>query len=456
MSAAEPVSQMPAPPGAAQVLRYGLLGLPLAFVALPLVVQWPAYAAAQWGLPLASLGLLLLAVRLGDAVIDPWIGRLADGWFAASTQQPWRAAAGAGVLLMLGFLALFFVPSSLRTGAAVPLLWWAGIALVLTYAGYSVAQVVHTAWAARLGGDETARARWVGAREACALLGVLSASVLPTVAGWRVTAAVLAVLLVMALAALRAVPRAAHGVAPMPRSAATPADAQADRTASPWRFAGFRSLLAVYSLNGLAASLPASLVLFFVRDRVQAPEVYEAAFLAAYFGAAALAVPLWLRCVARRGLVVTWGLGMALSIVAFVGAVAVGPGQTGLFLAICVASGLALGTDLVAPAALLAGVIQRSGAQGRAEGRWFGWWSMATKLTLALAAGIALPLVQALGYTPGSRDPQALQALAIVYALLPCLIKALALVLLWACRRDWTESSPARPAPTLAAQEARP
>lgn len=458
MSAAAPAPVTAAPPGAAQVLRYGLLGLPLAFVALPLVVQWPAYAAAQWGLPLASLGLLLLVVRLGDAVIDPWIGRLADGWFSASAQQPWRAAAGAAALLMLGFLALFFVPAPLRAGGAVPLLWWAGIALVLTYLGYSVAQVVHTAWAARLGGDEAARARWVGAREACALLGVLSASVLPTVAGWAVTAGVLAVLLMLALVALRDVPRVAQTVEPRPVSqgVSVQADVDADRTLSPWRFASFRSLLAVYTLNGLAASLPASLVLFFVRDRVQAPPVYEAIFLAAYFGAAALAVPLWLRCVARRGLVFTWGAGMLLSVVAFVGAVAVGPGETGLFLAICLASGLALGTDLVAPAALLAGVIQRSGAQGRAEGRWFGWWSMATKLTLALAAGIALPLVQALGYSPGSRDPQALQALAIVYALLPCLIKALALVLLWACRRDWTEPSPAMPVPTLAAQEARP
>jgi glycoside/pentoside/hexuronide:cation symporter, GPH family len=80
--------------------------------------------------------------------------------------------------------------------------------------------------------------------------------------------------------------------------------------------------------------------------------------------------------------------------------------------------------------------------QGRAEGRWFGWWSMATKLTLALAAGIALPLVQWLGYQPGARDMQALAALGLVYALLPCAIKAVALLVVWRCRQAW--SSPGR------------
>ncbi|MBL8327838.1 MAG: MFS transporter [Rubrivivax sp.] len=431
-------------PGLAEVLRYGLLGLPLAFVALPMVVQWPAYAAAQWGVPLAVLGALLLAVRLGDAFIDPWIGRWADRWFAQGRGRPWQATALAALALMAGFVALFFVPASV---AGTPtqqtaLLIWLGVALVVTYTGFSVAQVVHSAWAARLGGDEVARSRWVGAREAFALLGVLSASVLPTLAGWTVTSAVLAVLLLLGLASLRAVRAgpgpggapAARVSAPLQPDAAAPADAL-----SPWRVPAFRSLLAVYTLNGLAASIPASLVLFFVRDRIQAPAVFEAVFLAAYFGAAALAVPLWIRCVARIGLARTWALGMLLAIVAFVGAVTVGAGQTGLFLAICIASGLALGTDLVAPAALLAGVIQRSGVEGRAEGRWFGWWSMATKLTLALAAGIALPLVQWLGYQPGGRDEQALMALAVVYAVVPCAIKALALALLWMRRHDWND-----------------
>ena len=56
--------------------RYGFLGLPLAFVALPLYVLLPNHYAREFGVPLAALGTLLLAVRLLDAVMDPWLGRI--------------------------------------------------------------------------------------------------------------------------------------------------------------------------------------------------------------------------------------------------------------------------------------------------------------------------------------------------------------------------------------------
>jgi len=89
------------------------------------------------------------------------------------------------------------------------------------------------------------------------------------------------------------------------------------------------------------------------------------------------------------------------------------------------------GADLVLPGALLAGVIDRAGERGRAEGAYFGWWNFATKLNLALAAGLALPLLGWAGYVPGTREPQALQALSYAYCLLPCGLKLVAAGLLY-------------------------
>jgi Na+/melibiose symporter-like transporter len=80
--------------------------------------------------------------------------------------------------------------------------------------------------------------------------------------------------------------------------------------------------------------------------------------------------------------------------------------------------------------ALLTGVIQRAGAAQRGEGAYLGWWHFATKLNLALAAGLALPLLQAFGYTPGARDAQALNALVLAYCVLPCALKGVAALLL--------------------------
>ena len=94
-------------------------------------------------------------------------------------------------------------------------------------------------------------------------------------------------------------------------------------------------------------------------------------------------------------------------------------------------SGAALGADLALPGALLAGLIADAGERGRAEGAYFGWWNFATKLNLALAAGLALPLLALAGYSPGARDSAALSALVIAYCVLPCVLKLLAAATLY-------------------------
>ena len=397
-------------------VTYGALGLPLAFVALPLYVILPNHYATVFGVPLAVLGVLLLATRLLDAFADPWIGRWTDAWFAHSTRRVLVIAALAAIVLSVGFHALFFP----RVNEPQALLVWCGAFLALTYLSYSVLSVVHQAWGARLGGDATQRARIVAWREGLALVGVLVASVLPSVAGLGPTSAVFAVALMVGMALLLIAPRSVKASTTRP----------APSMRLPLANSGFRRLLLVFMVNGVASALPATLVLFFIRDRLQLP-AYEPLFLLSYFAAGALSMPLWVRAVARFGLARCWLAGMLLAIVAFVGAASLGAGDLVAYTVICLASGLALGADLALPGALLAGVIQRAGHSGHAEGAYFGWWNFATKLNLALAAGLSLPLLSAFGYTPGARDASALQALALAYGLLPCALKLLAATLLY-------------------------
>ncbi len=397
-----------------QGLPYGALGLPLAFVALPLYVVLPNHYAAEFGVPLATLGALLLGARLLDAVADPVIGRLADRWFTRSMTQVLWAACIAAVVLALGFRGLFF--PAVREPQA--LLVWCAALLAVTYLSYSVLSVLHQAWGARLGGDEGQRARIVSWREGLALLGVLVASVLPATAGLSVTSLVFALLLAAGVLLLMRAPRPASTAAPVAGiwvPLATPA---------------FRRLLVVYLLNGVASAVPATLVLFFIRDRLQA-QAQEPLFLASYFAAGALSMPLWVRLVARLGLSRAWLAGMGLAIATFAWATLLDAGDVVAYTAVCIASGIALGADLTLPGALLAGVIQRAGHAGQREGAYFGWWNFATKLNLALAAGLALPLLAAFGYAPGGRDAAALHALTLAYCLLPCMLKLGAAGLLW-------------------------
>jgi glycoside/pentoside/hexuronide:cation symporter, GPH family len=400
-------------------VSYGLLGAPLAFVALPLYVILPNYYAKEFGVALATLGALLLLARLFDAFIDPLLGRFSDRLFERSVRSDGHSArsvlsasAAAAVLLFVGFAALFFPP--VRGDA---LLVWAAAALLVTYVAYSFITVSHQSWGARLGGDEALRARVVSWREALSLIGVLAASVLPVVAGMPALTAVFGVLLIAGwLAWTRA-----------PQRFVSPASQQATSVWLPWRNPGFRTLMFIFVFNGIASAIPATLVLFFVQDVLQAPKAYEGAFLGAYFLAGALSIPLWLKLIARIGLALSWLVSMVLAVGVFIWAATLGSGDIVPYLLVCVLSGIALGADLACPGALLAGVIAKQGDQGQHEGAYFGWWNFATKLNLALAAGLALPALEWGGYTPGLRTPEALSALVMAYCLLPCALKLIAI-----------------------------
>ena len=432
--------------------RYGLLGFPLAFVALPLYVVLPNHYARAYGIPLATLGAVLLAARLFDALVDPLLGRLSDRLYRGSVRAVLTWGAGAAVVLGVGFAMLFFPPVQ----SMGPLLVWMSASLLVTYVAFSLLSILHQSWGAMLGGDEAQRGRIVAWREGLGLLGVILASVAPVALGLGATT----VMFVVALAlgwwawsrarrphplmggsgpALAQVGPAASDVNPR-GEATSPAGndfqnrATGDTHGSVWqpfRYANFRALLAVFVVNGIASAVPATLILFFVQDRLQAPESTQPLFLGSYFLCAAAGIPAWLWLVRRIGLGKTWGSGMLLAVAVFIFAAQLGAGDTTGFLLVCMLSGLALGTDLALPSALLAGAIQANGDRGRAEGAYFGWWNFATKLNLALAAGVALPVLGLLGYTPGARDPQALQTLTLAYCVLPCALKLLAATLLY-------------------------
>jgi GPH family glycoside/pentoside/hexuronide:cation symporter len=420
--------------------RYGLMGFPLAFVALPLYVVLPNHYARAFGMPLATLGAVLLGARLFDALIDPLLGRWSDRLFARSLTAVLTWGAVAAGVLGLGFTALFFPP--VRHLPA--LLLWAALSLMLTYAAFSALSVMHQSWGAMLGGDEDQRSRVVAWREGLGLAGVIFASITPAALGLPATSALFFIALFAGWLAWCQARRPSVSPASPSRQlplhstiSAHPAPVLGQAATAPnsvwlpFSRPDFRALLAVFIVNGIASAVPATLLLFFVQDRLQAPPSTEPLFLGSYFLSAAIAMPLWLRAVQRIGLARTWGLGMLLSIAVFVFAATLGAGDVTAFVLVCALSGVGLGADLALPGALLAGTIQASGDRGRAEGAYFGWWNFATKLNLALAAGVALPVLDVLGYVPGTRDEVALKTLTQAYCLLPCALKLIAAGLLY-------------------------
>jgi glycoside/pentoside/hexuronide:cation symporter, GPH family len=405
-----------------RLVAYGLTSIPLAMAELPVYVNVPKFYSDVIGLNLVAIGALLLAARVFDAIQDPLLGHWSD-----LVRDTWLGryifvAAGAPVLA-LSMLGLFNPPQL----AASAMGWWLLGMLMLVYTAFSIMQISYQAFGAEISHDPVERTRITAFRGGMSLIGVFLAAALPQILsdkfgpreGYFIFACIfIPFVLLVVLATILFSPKPATRVQAAPENAFK-------AMLKPLKNRRFRRLLIVFVFNGIAAAIPATLVLFFIEDVIQKPAM-TAAFLIAYFAAGGLGMPLWVWLSKRIGKARAWLTGMVLSIVAFVWAFLLQPGDVVPFMIICVVSGLGLGADLSLPPSILADVIdddERAGL-GRNEGSYFGLWNLVTKMNLALAAGIALPTLSLLGYQPKiTTSPQALMYLSATYALLPCVLK---------------------------------
>lgn len=420
---------------------YGLLGLPLAMAALPVYVQIPTYYTAQLGLPLAITGLVLFFARMFDTVQDPFIGQLVDK--VGCNNRLWIIASA--VMLCLSFSGLWLPPAFARESTTL-LLIWLGVMLSLAYTAHSMLNIAYLAWGSSLENrhhsDSTADTTFhqlLGAsawREAFGMIGVILASIIPSwivlqdtnqastqLSQYAIVFSGLVGLAVFALlfGAAKPLKRSAHAVIGL-------------RVLL--KNSRFLALLRIYFFNSLSVAIPASLILFFINDRIQTPEK-TAIFLASYFVAGACGLPIWIKLAKRIGAQRAWQIGMLIAVLSFVSASLLGAGDSNGFLLVCIASGLALGADLALPPVLLTVVVDDQ----QNMGAYFGLWSLIGKFTLALA-GLSLSLLALLGYEANQTNQinhaNSLLALSFSYAVLPCAFKLIALFLL----RHFSKSIP--------------
>jgi glycoside/pentoside/hexuronide:cation symporter, GPH family len=386
----------------------------LAMAGLPIYIHAPKFYVDEFGVSLAALGLVLFALRLIDFVQDP-----ALGWLAHATAHMRQAmVAGAGAVMAAAMVGLFAV-----TPPVAPLLWFA-LTLTLLFSAFSFLTIVFyaqgVAKAEAMGAQGHVRlAAW---RETGALIGVCLAAAAPTALALGPNppfeafailfgAATLGVFWIMRREWLHA--------APSPGAA----------------FAGFtavlvdlpaRRLLLVALLNAAPVAVTSTLFLFFVESRLAAPG-WEGPLLLLFFLSAAAAAPVWAKAARSYGEKRMLLTGMVLAVIAFGFAATLGPGDIWPFALICIASGAALGADLT----LLSAIFARRMARILPEAATgFALWAFVSKATLALAALTVLPFLEWQGFTGPDSPPQALLALGLTYALLPCLLKLLAIATL--------------------------
>lgn len=404
-----------------QLIQYGLLAAPVAFAGFPLYVLAPDFYATHHGVSLSVMGMWLLVLRVFDAVQDPVIGVMSDR-FAAHTYVFMLISA---VILVVSIYALFHPSEQYVT------LWFAGC-MALAVTAYSILSINLNTLGALWSNHPHAHTRISGTREAFGLAGLLLAVTLPTILkemvaeytmyGWF--SVILAVIMMGAFIAfgqwfahcagsVRNV-RAHIRIGMMLRTLPT----------------NTHRLYMVYGVSVLASSMPAVLAIFFIRDRLDA-EKYTGLFLLLYFLCGAIAMPLWKMLSHKYGKAYAWLCSMCLATLSFIWAFFLGAGDVWQYGLICVASGVALGGDLAIPPAMLADSIHEHASDSSAATQ-YALLALLAKAGLAVASAISLPLLDASGFVPASRnDAASLHMLSLTYALFPCLIKLVSAALLY-------------------------
>lgn len=418
----------PPPPSGPRLIRFSALAIPVAAASMPVGVYLPAIFARDFGLSLGVIGLIFLAGRLWDAVIDPVVGALSDrtrGRFGR--RKPWIAG---GTLVFMLSAAFLFFPVATVTPA------YLAVVLFFFYLGWTAIQIPFLAWSGEISGQYHQRTRIATYQTVASALGLFVMLILPTVAdqlhpgdGRLQMGLMGGLLLASTLPAVLLSLTAFTETAP---------------DAAPERFSLRESLRAVFAnplllrvlgsdfAVTLGQATRSALIVFFVSFYMQRPEWAAGLFLFQFvFGI--LAGPIWLRIGMKLGKHRAAVLGEALQVAINLGLLLVTPDRFGLLLGLTVAQGLAQGSGNLMLRAIVADIADKHRLDTGEErtGLYYSVFSLAGKAASAAAIGIALPLVGWLGFNPkGVNSPEVLDGLLLVFALGPALAHALSALLI--------------------------
>jgi GPH family glycoside/pentoside/hexuronide:cation symporter len=413
-------------PSGARLTAFSALALPIAAVQVPLGAYLPAILAQHHAISLTVIGMIFLLAKSWGVLTDPLVGALSDRTCNTfGRRRSWILAGGIafGVAVLLLFFPVFrLTPVSIGAG------------LFVLYLAWSMIQIPYFAWSGELSSDYQQRTRVATYQLVSGAIGLLLVLLLPTLVDRlypgrdalklaAMGAVLLTTLVPSLICTLQAFPEARHLKLPV----ALPAPLQTFRLILANRLL-MRVLASDFSMS-VGQLMRGALFVFFVGTYMQLPRWSSALFLLQYvFGIAA--GPIWMMIGRRLGKQPTAITGEIAQVLINLGLVFVVPGGLPLLLALTIAQGLAQGSGNLMLRSMVADVADQHRLQSGEDraALFFSVFSISMKAGMAVAIGIALPLVAWLGFDPHAihNSAQALLGLKLTFALGPAIAHTLA------------------------------
>jgi len=397
---------------------YSLLAFPLAFLGIPLYLHLPTLYHEYYGLSLGTIGFILMGSRLFDAFIDPLIGVLSDqlGW----TQKRFFLLFGMG--LVICFNGFFYMPV-FADFMSVPVYF--AIFTVWTYLFLSLVLINYYHLGLYWATDERSQTRLASMRELFGFLGMIVACFTPfiftlfvdSIQAYQMHGLLFGLCVIVSLYVLPdlRIQKTVHS-----QQGPTGGRALVQKLIYVWKQPQLRLLIMVFFINAIPIGITSNLFSFYVEQVLEQKKMMPV-FLMVYLLSGvvgAISCQVWFKH--SQKIRVLMGM-MLVSIAGFSITYGLSAVNSVLFYGVCIISGIGLGGELVMLPALAA---ENLGAHQGYGNTFFSLWASSTKITLAMGAGIFLPLI-AVG------NGYSVSKIAFFYAVVPLCLKLVSIIILF-------------------------
>lgn len=408
-----------------RLLAFAGPAIPLAMLTTPVINYLPAFYVAEVGISLYWTGLAFMIANLWDGITDIAIGRLSDATRSRFGKRKIWMLCGA-LPLMISIYYLFNAP--IGAGKEYLIVW-----ISIFFVFWTIVQVPYMAWGAELSSTYRGRSRVFGFRETGTTIGILFSAALPLLFLSNdapmseilrfISYAIICILpfMIMAVMFIEEIQR--HTVSRRRGGLIT-----AIKTNKPF----LRFLIYHFSFT-LGVSIFNAVIVLFVKYRL----VLENSFISLIFLAfisAIIGMPICVRAAYRFGrhkVLSASVLSTSLSLILLLAI----PSHSYLAAAGCfILLGLSTSAAWAMPPAIIGDLSDLGNLKGYGEqtGTYMAGINFVYKLGMGAGVGIALPMLQVLGFDASSglsamNDPP----LIIVCCIVPIVIMTASVALIW-------------------------
>lgn len=402
------------------------------------LIHGPAGAIIQgiygkyFGVPLASLALVLLIGRIFDAVTDPLIGYLSDRvrtrW---GHRKPWIVCGSLIAVVACWFL---YAPSGeVTTGY---FLFW----FLLAYLGWTISEIPYRAWMAEISRDYDERTRIAAWRTVAMYLGFMAFYGIPFLPMFETTEFTPQTLRLTAILAAVALPLTALIAVSIVPAGAGARVRERQRLKDAWpallRNRPFLMLLGTFAIGATGSGMAFGALFFFVDGHLGLGAALAFLFLlGSPIGAASM--PLWSWVARRIGKQRTWAVANVLSgtLMLLHLLIPVGPQGQPWLIAAFVGVFVVSSVGVIVPLAMLADIVDygRLRFRGDYAGSYFSVQTLAEKGVAGLGGAIGLAVAGWFGFNPQLQEQTAQGTLGLLLAfpILPAVLTYLTVPLIW-------------------------